>query len=90
MVFITHIRMSNNGTRHEHITDVKWRDASTRNADQSSIAEMVAWIENRRGVAKVTDGVNTVNVGVVNVPPKHLRTFADGRWTDNLLALPRF
>lgn len=41
---------------------------------------MVTWIE----------GGNTVRVGVVNATPKYIRTYADGTWTDNLLALPRF
>ena len=34
-------------------------------------------------------GSNRGNIGVVNGPNgKYLRTFADGKWNDNLLALP--
>lgn len=51
---------------------------------------MVDWIETDQGRAVVTDGKNTVNVGVVDTTPKYLRTYADGIWTDNLLALPRY
>jgi len=52
---------------------------------------MVDWIENKKGVAKVTDGKNTVDVGVVaNATPKYILTHADGKWTDNLLALPSY
>ena len=32
----------------------------------------------------------TVKVGVVDATPPYLRTHADGVWTDNLLALPRY
>jgi uncharacterized protein DUF3892 len=34
---------------------------------------------------------NRVDVGVVTPTDgsKYLRTYADGKWTDNLLALPR-
>jgi hypothetical protein len=38
----------------------------------------------------VTDGKNTVAVLVVDSSPPYLRTYADGKWTDNLLALPKY
>lgn len=49
---------------------------------------MVVWIE-RGGVAKVRSTTD-VAVAVVESAPKYLRTRANGKWTDNLLALPRF
>ncbi len=39
---------------------------------------------------KVTDGTNTVDVGVVKVTPPNIRTHAGGKWRDNLLALPKY
>lgn len=88
MVFITAIHMEG-GHSHEHIASVRWRNPSTSKVGQSSRREMVEFIEkNDAGTAKVTDGVHTVNVGVFK--EKWLRTYADGTWTDNLLALPRF
>jgi len=36
------------------------------------------------------NGKGEVAVGVVNVEPPHLRTYADKKWTDNLIALPRY
>jgi exosome complex RNA-binding protein Rrp42 (RNase PH superfamily) len=51
---------------------------------------MVDWIKNKNGDARVTDGVNTVKVGVVDASPPYIRTHADGKWTDNLLALPTY
>ncbi len=89
MVMITHIRMGGTSA-HEHITDVKWRNPADGEVKSSTVPQMVDWIENKKGVAKVTDGKRTVDVGVVDARPKYLRTYADGVWTDNLLALPRF
>jgi hypothetical protein len=90
MVYITHIRMSSGGQRHEHITDVKWRDPSDGDTNQSSRQQMVDWI-NKGNTARVKDSYgNDINVMVVNASPPYIRTYADGVPTDNLLALPRF
>jgi hypothetical protein len=35
-------------------------------------------------------GIRDVQVLVVNANPPYLRTHADGQWSNNLLALPRF
>lgn len=88
-VFITEVHMSG-GTRHEHIAEVKWRNNANGESGKSTRAVMVDWIDNKKGEAKVTDGRNTVSVGVVRENPPYLRTHADGKWTDNLLALPRY
>ena len=87
MVQVTSVHMSG-GTQHEHIAKVKWRD-DKNSTGESTRAEMVTFIEGG-GKAYVTDGTNTVYVGVVNATPKYIRTHADGKWTDNLLALPRY
>ena len=52
--------------------------------------EMVDWIDNKAGVAKVQSNTGDVMVGTVDGTPKYLRTYANGKWTDNLLALPRY
>ena len=88
MINITAVHMSG-GTQHEHIANVKWKNAGDGNAGENSRQEMVDWIE-KGGAAQVTDGRNTADVGVVNASPKYIRTHADGKWTDNLLALPRY
>jgi catechol-2,3-dioxygenase len=88
-VEITAVHMSG-GDKHEHIADVKWTNKQTSDRGESTRAVMVDWIENQKGQAVVTNGKNTVNVGVVDATPKYLRTYADGIWTDNLLALPRY
>lgn len=88
-VEITAIRLPTGGT-HEHITTFKWKneDAST---GQSSTAQMVEYIDGN-GKAHVGSGSQTAPVGVVR-PDGHapyLRSYADGKWNNNLLSLPRF
>ena len=87
MVYITAVHMSG-GTRHEHISAVKWRNPGDGDTGESTKAAMVEWIE-KGGVAKV-QSTPDVTVLVVHATPKYLRTYANGKWTDNLLALPRF
>lgn len=88
---ITAIRLSG-GNTHEHIVHLWWINPSTGGAGDNSRAEIVAWIENEDGKAYVQDHAgHRVNVEVVTPAygAKYLRTYADGVWTDNLLALPR-
>ena len=88
---ITAIRLSG-GTTHQHIVRVWWTNPSTSESNDNSRADIVSWIENKSGKAYVEDAQgNRVDVGVVTPThgDKYLRTYADGVWTDNLLALPR-
>lgn len=89
MVEITAVHMSG-GTKHEHIAEVKWKNPETSETGKSTRETMVDWIENKSGKAYVTDGKNKAWVGVVNATPKYIRTHADGKWSDNLLSLPRY
>jgi hypothetical protein len=90
VIQITHKRMSVSGSkRHEHISAVKWYNPKDGNVDSSTVATMVTWL--RKGNrAYVCDGYNIVEVGVVEANPPYIRTHADKKWTDNLLALPAF
>ncbi|MEU7868030.1 DUF3892 domain-containing protein [Dactylosporangium sp. NPDC049140] len=88
---ITAIRQSG-GSSHEHIVRLWWTNPSTGKTGENSRAEIVAWIEEENGKAYVEDASgNRADVGVVKPASgaKYLRTHADGKWTDNLLALPR-
>jgi hypothetical protein len=80
------------GSGHEHIAHLWWEDQGTKEPGNASRADVVDWIEGKRGVAYVADARgHAVWVGVV-IPErgqKYLRTYADGVWTDNLLSLPR-
>lgn len=88
---ITAVRLSG-GTSHQHIIRLWWTDPASGVSGDDSRAEMVAWVEQRYGKAYVEDRYgHRVDVRVVTPlrGEKYLRTFADGVWTDNLLALPR-
>ncbi|WP_067509921.1 DUF3892 domain-containing protein [Actinoplanes sp. TFC3] len=88
---ITGIRLEG-GAGHEHIGRLWWVNPASGAAEErpNTRAELVAWIEDQNGKAYVESGGHRADVGVVKPPygPKYLRTYADGQWTDNLLALP--
>jgi hypothetical protein len=77
------------GQGHEHIARVRWINPETNATGENSRSEMVDWINNG-GKAFVVDGGRNVAVGVVDASPPYIRTYADGVWTNNLLALPEF
>lgn len=88
---ITAIRLTG-GTRHEHISHVWWTDHSAGRTGDDDRSTIVAGIEAKTLTAYVSDVyANKAYVGVVTPSSgsKYLRTYADGKWTDNLLALPR-
>ena len=79
------------GERHEHIARVRWQNTTdASNTGENSRQKMVDWIRDKGGRAYVRDSAGAVDVKVVEASPPYLRTYADGRWTDNLLALPTF
>ncbi|MCP2245747.1 DUF3892 domain-containing protein [Lentzea aerocolonigenes] len=88
---ITAIRLSG-GEGHEHIVHLWWVNPADGKEGSNTRAQLVDWIEKENGKAYVEDSRgNRADVGVVTPSsgPKHLRTHADGKWTNNLLALPR-
>jgi hypothetical protein len=89
-VYIIAVQMSPpSANSHEHIAYVKWEQPDGGGVTVSSRAQMVSWI-NQGGDARVRDPQGEVQVGVVDANPPYLRTYADNRYTDNLLSLPRF
>lgn len=88
---IVAIRLSG-GNTHQHIVRLWWTDPATGSADNSTRADLVAWIELRNGKAYVEDSYGH-RVDVLVVTPtfgeKYLRSRSDGVWTNNLLALPQ-
>ncbi|SHT51646.1 Uncharacterised protein [Mycobacteroides abscessus subsp. abscessus] len=88
---ITAIRLSG-GATHQHITRLWWTNPATSESSNNSRAEIIGWMETQNGKAYVEDTArHRVEVGVVTPSSgaKYLRTYADGVWTNNLLALPR-
>ncbi|MTW13427.1 DUF3892 domain-containing protein [Pseudoduganella eburnea] len=76
------INLSNSGRNHEHITHVG-NGRSWRITREDAIHRIKAGID----TFYVVDIYGRrANVGVVDASPPYLRTYADGVWTDNLLA----
>jgi hypothetical protein len=88
-VYVEQVHMEG-GTGHEHIAKVKWQNRTDKKTGESTKAEMVKYIDVDKGEARVADGSSYVQIGTVQATPKYIRTHADGKWTDNLLALPRY
>ena len=89
MIYITARHMVG-GQLHQHIAEVRWRNPADNATGQNTRETMVDWIKNKGGQAYVSDGSIQVAVRVVESTPPYIRTYADGVWTDNLLALPTF
>lgn len=94
MIQITAIRLqgSPDHADHEHISSVQWRNLQTGATGESTRPAVVSWLdESNANQAVVANGASWVYVGVVRPGnrPAYLRTHADGKWSDNLLALPR-
>jgi hypothetical protein len=88
--YITAVHLSG-GTAEAHITSVRWLNSSTGMSGTTSVDGMVAWL--RKGnQAQVAGPDGPVQVVVVDSPggTPYLRTVANGDWSDNLLALPRY
>ena len=87
---ITHIRLSG-GNEHQHIVHFRWVDASGGVGDDDK-RSMVDWIDNKKGLAYVGTGSYRVPVAVLHPlsGQPFLRTRPDGKWSNNLLTLPRF
>lgn len=90
MIYIYAVHMTG-GAGHEHISSVRWRNPDNGNAGESSRTEMVQWVRNPSNPTYVCGGDgHMARVGVVQANPPYIRTYADGDWHDNLLALPRY
>lgn len=88
--YIAAVHMSG-GTSHEHISQIVWVNGTTFASGLSSAADMVKFIDDGGDVG-FSDGSTRVTVGVVH-PQRgtpYLRTHEDKKWTDNLLAAPRY
>lgn len=82
----------NHQNPHEGITDFGWINKQTRATSKSTPAQMIEFLERQNGKAYVEDRLgNVANIGVVATSwgTKYLRTYSDGKWTDNLLSLPK-
>jgi hypothetical protein len=91
MIYIYAVHMAGAGTHHEHIASVRWKNPDNGKGGELTTAAMVSWITDQNGTAYVCGGnAHMARVGVVKASTPYLRTYADGAWSDNLLAIPRY
>jgi hypothetical protein len=85
------ITLSGTVKSHQHITHVG-SDQFQPAGSKWTVAQVVSAIENKEHTFYVQDSAgNVAYVGVVdpgNGGAKYIRTYADGKWSDNLLSLP--
>lgn len=75
----------------EAISTLGWVNDKTRASGQSTLAQMVDFLEVQRGQAYVKDGLGNIAYLIVKISPrgnKYVKTITDGKLTDNLLSLP--
>ncbi|EAV3686135.1 DUF3892 domain-containing protein [Salmonella enterica] len=91
-VRITCITLSDTNAIHEHITHVGSPQFNPKGS-KWTVAQVIAAIEKNEHAFHVTDAYgNTAYVGVVDPKDgrkKFIRTYADGKWNNNLLSLPQ-
>lgn len=77
---------------HEAITDLGWINETTQESNKSTRLQIVQWLKaSSANQAYVKDAAGNVAYLVVRVSRfnnKYVQTVADGRYTNNLLALP--
>lgn len=88
MIQIIAIHMEG-GERHEHIAELSWLNPETAATGATSRANMVNFIRGN-GKAFVKSENRKSLVGWVDASPPYVRTYADGVWNNNLLALPKY
>lgn len=90
-VRITCITLSDTNAIHEHITHVGSPQFNPKGS-KWTVTQVIDALENKLHTFHVTDQQgNRANVGVVDPgvgKKKYIRTYADGKWNNNLLALP--
>ena len=76
---------------HVHITRLRYLQVGFGSEIEVSTVRMIELLRGvSNNIAYVSDKEGNALVQVVNGPITYLRTIRDGRYTDNLLALPRF
>lgn len=84
-------RHMSGGNGNEHVAALKWVNPATGETGGNDVRPtLIDWVRANPNQAFVEDSSGRAYVGVVDARPPYLRTFADGRWTDNLLSLPTY
>ncbi len=89
---ITHVRFSGQEKTHQSIVRYKWTNTVSGASGDSDKPSMVDFIDNKNGNVVVGTGTNQVQVGTVHPDGSkpYLRTYSDGKWSNNLLSLLTF
>jgi hypothetical protein len=90
---ITHVRFEGSSKTHEAIARYQWKSVTDGELKSSDKPTLVDWIDNKNGDVYVGSGSNRVAVGSVHPTDgrrPYLQTYADGKWSNNLLSLPTF
>jgi hypothetical protein len=92
VIWITAVQFDGSGhNEHANIRAVSWGDAKSRKLGQYTVAEVVDLIRTHTLVYVNDDALErTALVRVVDAKPPYIRSWAHGRWGNDLLALPRF
>ena len=92
MIWIVGVEFDGSGTvDHQHLRRVRWRKADSHEEGESTVEEMVELIRHHTPVY-VSDDLfsRSAVVKVVDARPPYIRSWAKGRWGNDLLALPGF
>ncbi|MFZ8758761.1 DUF3892 domain-containing protein [Microbacterium sp. HMH0099] len=89
---ITHVRFGGTNRTEGEIIRYRWVSDQTGKAGESDMSALVEWIDFRGGEAYVDNGIARVRVRVVKsrAGRPHLRTYADGLWTNDLVDLDTY
>jgi len=90
MVQLLAVQLSEPGTDENHIKMVRWYNPQDGSINVATVAVMVDWIQNRRGVAYTYDGNIRSDVVVSNLVPPGIRAKPPNGVRQTLLDLPRF
>jgi hypothetical protein len=91
VIWITAVQFDSSGyDKHASICAVRWSDAESRKQGQYTVAEVVELIRSHTLVYVSDDALErTALVRVVDANTPYIRSWAHGRWGNDLLALPR-
>ena len=82
------------GRYHEHIAEVKYRNVGGTEVKRATRQGMVDWLDKSKDNQAIVGIYPTayVHVGTVHPDnsPAYIRTYANGKWTDNLLSLEEY
>jgi hypothetical protein len=88
---ITGIRKPNPDDPHEAISHYRWHDDVDNSNGIDEREALIKWMEDNKIRAYVADVSKKIWCGIRKNAhgTKYLQTYADDKWTNNLLALPQ-